>query len=303
MKMFSADRRLRFGPALATLSLLLAAVPLAAPLQAKSSAASSQSLPAGVTLKALTRGKGAKPTAGDTVLVNYQIKQGDQALTSAHWQILPINQAMAGLSAALPMMQKGGRYRVTLTNDQAFGDNSPLATSDQPQLLDIEIELLDFAANHAAPTIGAAQRDDSAATALITADAIKYAATQPGVMTTESGLKYKQLSAGEGERPKAEDTVLVGYEGRLLNGRIFDSNPQASFPVAGVVPGFGEALRLMQKGGTYRVWIPPTLGYGERGAGDAIPPNSWLVFDVQLIDYISAADLQKLRAGAASPPK
>ena len=88
-----------------------------------------------------------------------------------------------------------------------------------------------------------------------------------GVVTTESGLQYKVLEEGTGASPTAADVALVGYKGTLLDGTVFDENPQTAMPVDGVVPGFSEGLQKMKKGGKYRLWIPPQLGYGEQAAG------------------------------------
>jgi len=130
---------------------------------------------------------------------------------------------------------------------------------------------------------------------------------QDGVVTTPSGLQYKVLSDGQGGSPTDSDAVLVGYKGALRDGKVFDENPQASFPVAGVVPGFSEGLKLMKRGGKYRLWIPPALGYGDTPQGDAIPANSLLIFDVDLLDYKSIAEIQaemeRLRASGQLPPQ
>ncbi|QJB70130.1 FKBP-type peptidyl-prolyl cis-trans isomerase [Parasphingorhabdus halotolerans] len=273
---------------------------LSSPVLAKS-ASSANALPAGAKLKTIKQGQGAPPLATDTILANYQITiKGEDQPINGVWETFPADQTLKGLSSALLKMQKGGRYRVTLTADQAFGEFSPFPHIPIDSVLDINVELLDFRQQQVAPIIGSAARDDQTAEPAVTPDVIKYAVNQPDVVTQPSGLKYKQLAAGEGDRPDKSATVLVGYEGRLLNGKVFDSNVQASFPVAGVVPGFGEALQLMQKGGSYRVWIPPALGYGDRGAGEAVPPGAWLIFDVKLLDFISAEDLKKLQAGAGS---
>jgi len=120
-------------------------------------------------------------------------------------------------------------------------------------------------------------------------------ADEDGVVTTESGLQYKVIKPGEGPSPTATDTALVKYEGRLRDDTIFDANEQTPMPVGGVVPGFSEALQLMQRGGEYRIWIPSDLAYGEASPGDQIPPNSLLIFDVTLLDYISAAQMEELR--------
>ena len=120
-------------------------------------------------------------------------------------------------------------------------------------------------------------------------------ADEDGVQTTASGLQYKVLKPGEGPSPTATDTALVKYEGRLRDGTIFDANEQTPMPVGGVVPGFSEALQLMQKGGEYRIWIPSDLAYGEASPGEQVPPNSLLIFDVTLLDFISQAQMEELR--------
>jgi FKBP-type peptidyl-prolyl cis-trans isomerase len=123
-----------------------------------------------------------------------------------------------------------------------------------------------------------------------------------GVVTTASGLKYKVLEAGQpgGPKPTPADVALVMYEGRLVDGTTFDKSQQPTpMPVAGVVPGFSEALQLMSKGGKYRIWLPPQLGYGEKGAGP-IPPNSTLVFDLQLIDFLPEAVVRQMQFGQSS---
>ena len=120
-------------------------------------------------------------------------------------------------------------------------------------------------------------------------------ADEDGVQTTASGLQYKVLKPGEGPSPTATDTALVKYEGTLRDGTVFDANEQTPMPVGGVVPGFSEALQLMQKGGEYRIWIPSDLAYGEAAPGEQIPPNSLLIFDVTLLDFISAAQMEELR--------
>jgi hypothetical protein len=129
-------------------------------------------------------------------------------------------------------------------------------------------------------------------------------ADEDGVVTTESGLQYKIITPGEGPSPTATDTALVKYEGTLRDGTIFDANEQAPMPVGAVVPGFSEALQLMQKGGEYRIWIPSELAYGEASPGEQIPPNSMLIFDVTLIDFISQAQMEELRQQmqAQGPP-
>jgi FKBP-type peptidyl-prolyl cis-trans isomerase FklB len=112
-------------------------------------------------------------------------------------------------------------------------------------------------------------------------------ASREGVETLASGLQYKVLVEGSGNSPQKTDKVTVHYRGTLIDGTEFDSsysrNKPATFGVGGVIPGWTEALQLMQTGDKWQLFIPPELAYGERGAGNKIPPNSLLIFEVELI--------------------
>ena len=115
-------------------------------------------------------------------------------------------------------------------------------------------------------------------------------AAKEGVVTLSSGLQYLVIKEGNGKRPKATDQVKCHYEGTLINGQMFDSSIKrgepATFPLNQVIAGWTEGLQLMQEGSKYRFFIPYNLGYGERGAGNTIPPYSTLIFDVELIEVI-----------------
>jgi len=125
---------------------------------------------------------------------------------------------------------------------------------------------------------------------------LAWHATRPGIATTQSGLQYQVIKKGEGgpaaPRPTDADVALINYKGMLRDGKTFDAAQRQPFPVTGVVPGFSEALKLMPRGSSYRFWIPPALGYGDRAQGDAIPANSLLVFEVDMIDFRSQAEVQ-----------
>jgi FKBP-type peptidyl-prolyl cis-trans isomerase FklB len=108
-----------------------------------------------------------------------------------------------------------------------------------------------------------------------------------GVKTLPSGLQYQVLQEGSGKSPAASDTVTTHYHGTLIDGTVFDSSYErgqpATFPVNGVIAGWTEALQMMKEGSKWRLFIPSNLAYGTQGAGDAIGPNSTLIFDVELL--------------------
>lgn len=112
-------------------------------------------------------------------------------------------------------------------------------------------------------------------------------ATKEGVVSLPSGLQYQVLREGDGRKPAATDQVECHYEGTLINGQVFDSSYQrgqtATFGLNQVIAGWTEGLQLMQEGAKYRFFIPYHLAYGERGAGQSIPPFATLIFDVELV--------------------
>lgn len=136
------------------------------------------------------------------------------------------------------------------------------------------------------------------------ADAEKFLADnkkKDGVKTTASGLQYKVMKEGNGAQPKDSDNVTVNYRGTLMDGTEFDSSYKrgqpASFPVAGVIKGWTEALKLMKVGSKYQLFIPPSLAYGDHAPSPQIPPNSLLIFEVELMNVQPSTT-----SGGASPP-
>jgi FKBP-type peptidyl-prolyl cis-trans isomerase len=114
--------------------------------------------------------------------------------------------------------------------------------------------------------------------------------TKEGVITLPSGLQYKIMTPGSGEFPKATDQVRVHYNGTFIDGKVFDSSIERGEPIVfgvdQVIPGWTEALQLMQPGARWMLFIPPGLAYGEQGAGGVIGPNMALVFEVELIEIV-----------------
>lgn len=110
---------------------------------------------------------------------------------------------------------------------------------------------------------------------------------KPGVKVTNTGLQYRVLREGTGRSPGATDAVEVHYKGTLINGKVFDSSydrgQSISFPLNRVIAGWTEGLQLMKEGAKYELVIPSKLGYGAKGAGQVIPPNATLVFEVELL--------------------
>ena len=110
---------------------------------------------------------------------------------------------------------------------------------------------------------------------------------RPEVITTESGLQYEVVAEGEGAKPTAEDRVTVHYTGKLIDGTVFDSSidrgEPATFSVGQLISGWTEGLQLMSVGSKYKMFIPQELAYGDRGAGNKIPPFSAILFEVELI--------------------
>ncbi|MEE9492563.1 MAG: FKBP-type peptidyl-prolyl cis-trans isomerase [Gammaproteobacteria bacterium] len=145
-----------------------------------------------------------------------------------------------------------------------------------------------------AQSVLALQSDNQQARQSINAQAgkvfLEANAKQKDVLTTDSGLQYKILTAGrkDGKQPGPRSKVTVNYEGRHLDGTIFDSsykrNKPITFPLNRVIKGWTEGLQLMQEGAKYQLYIPAELAYGPRGAGGSIKPDETLIFDVELLE-------------------
>ena len=119
---------------------------------------------------------------------------------------------------------------------------------------------------------------------------LKENTNRKDVITTQSGLQYQILQEGTGKQPKPTDNVKCHYEGKLIDGTVFDSSIRrgepAVFPLNGVISGWTEGVQLMKEGAKYRFFIPYNLGYGANGAGSSIPPYAALIFDVELIEIM-----------------
>jgi FKBP-type peptidyl-prolyl cis-trans isomerase FklB len=133
----------------------------------------------------------------------------------------------------------------------------------------------------------AKEAEQAAARVALGEQFLKANAARPEVSTTSSGLQYEVLESGRGAKPGPSSNVVTHYHGTLVDGTVFDSSVErgepAEFGVHQVIPGWTEALQMMSVGDKWRIACPPHLAYGERGAGDAIAPNTALVFEIHLI--------------------
>jgi FKBP-type peptidyl-prolyl cis-trans isomerase len=163
----------------------------------------------------------------------------------------------------------------------AMNDAEPLLDDDEMHqtLVELKRKVVALQAQERA----AAQQENLQAGEAFLAENAK----RDGVVSLPSGLQYRVLEPGSGKQPAATDTVTVHYRGTLIDGTEFDSsysrNKPATFRADRVIPGWQEALQLMQEGAKWELFIPAKLGYGERGAGK-IQPNSTLIFEVQLLE-------------------
>ena len=179
----------------------------------------------------------------------------------------------------------------------ALGIEDALTKKDQRLSDDELMEAFSFLQARAQERMSAL--NDAAAKA--GADFLAENAKRDGVITTESGLQYEVIAKAEGVQPKVSDVVSVHYQGTLVDGSVFDSSIErgepVEFPVGGVIPGWVEGLQLMSVGEKYKFYIPSELAYGAQSPTPAIPANSTLVFEVELLDIVGlpatdAADLE-----------
>jgi FKBP-type peptidyl-prolyl cis-trans isomerase FkpA len=208
--------------------------------------------------------EGAKPTVNIDTLsyaigknLGSQLKEGGVKINSAA-AVMGLNQAYAATEAKPAKMDKAACEKIMQT----------YSLKERQKQMD---------ANTAA-----VQPNVEAGKAFLAENA-----TKEGVKTTASGLQYKVLTEGKGKKPAATDKVKVHYEGRLLDGTVFDSSYKRgepiSFPLSGVIPGWTEGVQLMGTGSKYQFYIPQELAYGLQGSPPTISGGSTLIFDVELL--------------------
>ncbi|MDH4039661.1 MAG: FKBP-type peptidyl-prolyl cis-trans isomerase [Gammaproteobacteria bacterium] len=235
---------------------------------------------------------------------------GEAAATAPAGVKLETTEQRLSYGIALTLGQRMKADNVPMDVDAFSAGLRDALTGAAPRLTQEEItaEMQAYqekaAAEQQAKQAALADANLAAATAFLAENKAKE-----GVITTESGLQYQVVREGDGPKPGPEDTVEVNYAGSLIDGTEFDSSykrgESVTFGVGQVIPGWTEALQLMPVGSKFKLVIPPELGYGAGGAGQAIGPNAALVFDVELISIPSQADAGDAgkKAEAAAAPK
>ncbi len=182
--------------------------------------------------------------------------------------------------------------RVPLDKDAFTAGVTDLMADKEPRMTEEEIsQEMEAYQEQAQKEMAAEQAKLGAANLAASEVFLKENGAREGVTTTDSGLQYEVIEAGDGPKPGPQDTVEVHYRGTLADGTEFDSSysrgETVQFGVGQVIPGWTEALQLMPVGSKWKLAIPPELGYGAGGAGRTIGPNAALVFDVELVSIPS----------------
>ena len=183
----------------------------------------------------------------------------------------------------------------------ALGIEDALANKEQRLSDDELMEAFGFLQARAQERMAALNDEVAQAGAAFLAENAK----RDGVVTTDSGLQYEIITKADGAKPKVSDVVSVHYEGTLTDGSVFDSSIErgesVEFPVGGVIPGWVEGLQLMNVGEKYKFYIPSELAYGAQSPTPAIPANSTLVFEVELLDIAGNDDAEVVDVEASEP--
>lgn len=247
----------------------------------------------------LNEGDGASPTAADFVTVHYRGRfiDGqvfDSSIERGEPATFPAGRLIPGFTEALLLMQVGDTWEVTIPSELAYGENGAGGgVIPGNSTLIFDLELIDVMTSAQAEDIQKQRQEEAEAAALAFRDDqlafLEQNKGKDGVQTTDSGLQYRVLEAGEGPNPTATSNVTVHYSGKLINGEEFDSSYKRGEPINfglnQVIRGWTEGLQLMNAGAKYELYIPYDLGYGERGSGGGIPPYATLVFVVELISF------------------
>lgn len=244
--------------------------------------------PSGLQYQVLSEGPadGYSPKAEDIVDVHYvgtliDGMEFDSSVKRGAVARFPLNQVIPGWTEGVQLMSEGDKYRFFIPSDLAYGETGrPGGPIGPNEALIFDVELV---------KVSSPERNLASSNKFLAENGKKA-----GVKTTASGLQYEVLAEGPagGKSPTDANKVSVHYEGRLTDGTVFDSSYERGepieFPLANVIAGWTEGVQLMSEGDKFRFYIPPSLGYGERGTpGGPIGPNEALIFDVELLKVVS----------------
>ena len=249
----------------------------AAPPAGTSSGRCTQKTPSGLGYSMLRAGTGAMPSAADKVSIAYKgtLASDGSAFDASERAEFGVNEVIPGFSEGLMLMKVGARIRLCIPAALGYGARG---AGKIPANADLVFEV-DLLAIKAPPGPLAA-------------------AARVCVSKSVSGLGFDVVKAGAGAMPGDADVALINYKGYVAaSGAAFDDAGPVPVPVGQVIPGFAEGLKRMQRGGSYKLCIPPQLGYGDKGVGP-IPANSTLVFLIDMIDFKSLAEIE---AGQTPP--
>ncbi|MGV6819031.1 MAG: FKBP-type peptidyl-prolyl cis-trans isomerase [Parvularcula sp.] len=278
----------------------------------------------GLQIETTQQGEGTPPKDGDYIRFHYVGRVPDgRIFDDSHVLKEPLvvpsitEIPIPGVPEALAQMKPGENATISVPPELAFGRDGVRGLIEPNQVLIFDLELVEVVPEEmterraeidaqqkallekARAEAEAQQKEAEAALQKLASENLAAStkflqeiSTHPGVVKTKSGLEYEILEdGGEGETPDPWDTVKVHYHGTLPDGTVFDSSVERGEPIEfelnRVISGWTEGVGLMNKGDKYRLYIPPQLGYGERGTpGGPIGPNQALVFDVELLDII-----------------
>ncbi len=235
-----------------------------------------------------SEGEGRAPSIEDQVKVHYHGTLLDESVfdssvdrgTPAEF---PLRGVIKGWQEGIPLLKPGGKAKLVIPPDLGYGPR-PAGGGKIPanSVLVFDVELIE-AVDMAAKALEQANKDD-----VIIKNHLAEAGLEGKTQRTDSGIYYMIEKEGKGDNPTIDSKVKVHYHGTLLNGNVFDSSVDRGqpieFPLKGVVKGWQEAVPLLKPGGKGKFFIPSGLAYGERGAGNSIPPNSVLIFNIELLE-------------------
>jgi FKBP-type peptidyl-prolyl cis-trans isomerase FkpA len=235
-------------------------------------------LASGLGVDIIKPGKGAKPDLRDTVRVNYAgfLASNGKPFDKGNGIEFPLDRVIPGFSEGLAQLAPGGKARLCIPAKMGYAAR---ATGGIPANSDLIFDV-DLVSITPAPVASVLPPEERVC-----------------AQKTASGLGYTVLNEGKGERPTDQHIALINYVGSLASdGTTFDANKNIAMPVGGAVPGFTEGLKLMPVGSSYRLCIPPELGYGAEGTGP-IPGGATMIFKVDLIDakLMSADNLKMMQ--------